>query len=224
MKHMSNTDLIGGTYEADTYCLEDLPVSPTSKEVGVIFPDTKSDTPTHCATCGVLIPCRLTSEGKQYVAEAIVGHLDELAGDPAVVWCWAYAYRDEVFPLLDERQQKRAAIWLSELVGEQQTLSDEEYFEAVPPELRKALWVPYEADPDEIGAFRPGVPTQEIFIGIGGALYNQFDVRAEGASDVAAALVKFMEGTDLHGEDWEVAVVEGGMDVANWRSNSSVEV
>lgn len=218
---MNSTDLIGGTYEADTYCLDDLPVDPESEEVGALFPDTESDTPTHCAECGVLIPCRLTSDGKQYVAEALTGRLDELAGNPGTVWEWVNQYRDDVLPLLDEHQRSRAENWLLEPPASQVTLTDPELLAAVSDDARIGLQVTYESDPDEAGAYRPAVSTYAIHVLIGGALYSQFDALADQAHDVGEDLAGWLRGADLHGEDWEVAVVDvDGMDLANWSSEN----
>jgi hypothetical protein len=178
----------------------------------------------HCASCGVLIPCRLTDDGKEYVAEAITGHLDELLGGTETIWTWAQTYRDEVFPLLDERQQARAEAWLAEPIDSRMSLSNPDYLTAIPQDLRHAVWIAYEADPDDVGAYRPGMPTQAIYITIGGALEEQFDVRVKNAWSIGDILAEFLAKADLNGETWEVAVVEDGMDVAKWNGGPSVGV
>lgn len=222
---MSNVELIGGTYEADTYCLDDLPVSVDSEAVGALFPDTESDTPTHCAKCGTLIPCRLTTAGKQYVAEALIGRLDELTGDPETVWEWANQYRDEVLPLLDEPQRNRAENWLTEPPATQTTLTTPELLVTVSDAAKAGLQVPYEADPDEVGAYRPALPTNAIHVLIGGALYAQFDALTDESYDIGSDLANGLRKADLHGEDWEVAVVDvDGMDLANWNSHNLSDV
>jgi hypothetical protein len=61
-----------------------------------IFPDTESDTPTHCAECEALIPHALTPEGYEYVSEAVAQYRDFGIGRGEIVEQWAAQYEDGI--------------------------------------------------------------------------------------------------------------------------------
>ena len=57
-------------------------------EVAAIFPDSEWDSPVHCSACGELIPVGLTSDGEDYVKQALA----DADGDPDVLADWAAEY------------------------------------------------------------------------------------------------------------------------------------
>jgi hypothetical protein len=59
----------GYAYDGDMYCSSCLPVS-TSHD-GVSIGGGETDSPSHCGGCGVPLECELTSDGVDYVADAV---------------------------------------------------------------------------------------------------------------------------------------------------------
>lgn len=55
-----------------------------------IFGDSERDSPTHCDTCGELIPHELTTHGYEYVRERV----ESGDGLPGVLNAWREAYAD----------------------------------------------------------------------------------------------------------------------------------
>jgi hypothetical protein len=78
------TDVIGFAADADIYCPDcasatygdtDTAQDREGNELGAVFGDSETDCPYHCAECGVLIPERLTTDGVNYVADALAEYI-----------------------------------------------------------------------------------------------------------------------------------------------------
>lgn len=68
---MRGYEPIGYTYDATVYCEACCPVDTDSEEVGAIFPDSETDSPSYCDGCGEFIPESLTSHGVAYVLDSL---------------------------------------------------------------------------------------------------------------------------------------------------------
>ena len=68
----------------------------TADDPLAIFPDTESDSPTHCVQCGALIPHALTPDGVGYVSDAIAEWRDWGVGNADVLRQWVEAYEDVI--------------------------------------------------------------------------------------------------------------------------------
>ena len=64
-------------YDCDEYCEDCLPVADNSE--GVDLDDGEQDTPAHCCNCHKPLDCRLTTDGAEYVFDAIQEELSDLA-------------------------------------------------------------------------------------------------------------------------------------------------
>jgi len=73
-----------------------------------IFADDESDSPTHCAECGVLIPHALTPEGFRAVAEAIAESLAAGERNP-VTDQWRHEYGDDAADHGTEERRRQLA-------------------------------------------------------------------------------------------------------------------
>jgi hypothetical protein len=139
------TELIGFTADADTYCVqcaEDIYGADTDgredgegNPLGAIFGGSETDSPSHCAACGDLIPEDLTSYGVSYVEDAIREHIraavfvqsngrEFYTGRAGVVDAWREEYGDaldaklcETYDAIRERQTAKLAVFLVTLDG-----------------------------------------------------------------------------------------------------------
>lgn len=115
-------------------CAEDVPASWASgdyagwegfegwKSPQAIFMDSASDTPTHCAKCGRVIAHDLTSDGWQYLADALAEYLSGQRETGALVQ-WMDAYEDVELPeaYMDAFIQSycHAMLWANTTDGEE---------------------------------------------------------------------------------------------------------
>lgn len=108
--------------DADTWC-EDCTIKRygstegrdhEGNDIGAAFPDSSSDTPCHCAGCGVFLENPLTSEGESYVLQAIIEDLAAGRASAAVTeWAPFYELPDslELDPYADRFEIVEGAYW-----------------------------------------------------------------------------------------------------------------
>lgn len=82
----------GYTYDSDVYCLACLPTSKDNEEVGAIFGWEEWDYPLHCSVCEAFFPVSLTSDGREYVREALAAN----DGRPEILAIWRDAYESSL--------------------------------------------------------------------------------------------------------------------------------
>lgn len=94
----------GYTYDADVHCtgcaiamateawgnasVLDDPDFCEEHEIGVIFADSESDYPEHCADCGGMLDTSLTGDGVDYIIDALAHYIDHRTGDTEVLDQW----------------------------------------------------------------------------------------------------------------------------------------
>ena len=96
------TGMVKGMYVTcdDAICIHCWKADPTWipfeewEDPAPIFFNNESDTPTHCVKCEALIDHALTSDGYEYVAEAIADFLTNDSGRYKIVMAWALNYSD----------------------------------------------------------------------------------------------------------------------------------